>query len=51
MKEIKFMLATVWDYTPHDFCIEVEDDATEQEIEETVQSEIMYFIKYWKAEE
>ena len=51
MKEIRFMFMTTWENSPHEIWVEVEDDATEMEIEEAVQAEIMDFIDYWEVEE
>jgi hypothetical protein len=51
MKEIRFMFMTTWENSPHEIWVEVEDDATEMEIEEAVQAEILDFIDYWEVEE
>ena len=51
MREIRFMFAPTWENSSHEICVEVEDDATEEEIDEAVQAEIMSFIDYWEVEE
>ena len=48
MKEIRFMVEMVWENSPHECYKEVDDNATEEEIEDAILSEILNYCDYWR---
>ena len=51
MKRITFNFELDWENVAHTVTIEVEDDATEEEIDYAMEEKILSYIHYWKEEE
>ena len=50
MKQITFNFEIEWENVTHAETIEVEDDATEEEIDYEIESAILSYINYWREE-
>lgn len=48
MKQITFNFEIAWENVVHIETIEVEDDATEEEIDYEIENAILSYISYWK---
>lgn len=51
MKRITFYFELEWENVAHTRTIEVEDDATEEEINYAMEEEILSSVNYWREEE
>ena len=51
MKQITFYFELEWENVDHTRTIEVEDDATEEEINYAIEEEILSSVHYWMKEE
>lgn len=50
-KQIVFNFELPWENVAHTRVIEVEDDATEEEIDCAIEEEILSYVNYWREEE